>query len=76
MCLARVRFTGKGKNGPADALTEVSYIERTAAGLKIIDLVGVVTELDAEVRSIDFIDSVVTVEERETPRQRISTEGP
>ena len=76
MCLARVKFTPKGESDPVGGLTDVSYIEHTAAGLRITDLVGVVTELDAEIRTIDFIDSVVTVERAgEMPRHGTGTEG-
>jgi len=62
MCLARVEFIGEPKDATADILKEVTYLERTPAGLRVADLFGTVTELEAEIRSIDFVDSVVTVQ--------------
>lgn len=64
MCLAQVEFVGDEKEQKPDVLTDVAQVERTPAGLRIIDLLGNVTELEAEIRSIDFISSVVSVEQR------------
>jgi len=64
MCLARVRFAGDERQEIPDGLTDVAGIERTPAGLRVTDLFGNVTELEAEIRSIDFMESVVSVEKR------------
>ncbi len=64
MCLARVRFVGDEEDESPDVLSDVAWIERTPAGLRVADLSGNVTDLDAEIRSIDFMSSVVQVEER------------
>lgn len=61
MCLPRVDFVGEKTDEPRDNLTDVAWIERTPAGLRVTDLSGNVTELDAEIRTIDFMDSVVSV---------------
>ena len=64
MCLARVEMIGKeGVQGQGLA-KDVAYIERTPAGLRVTYLFGTVTEFPAEIRSIDFVDSVVAVEGR------------
>lgn len=67
MCLARLDFVGKKTGRPEDNLTDVTWIERTPAGLRVTDLSGNVTELDAEIRSIDFMESVVSIERRTGP---------
>jgi len=67
MCLARVDFVGEKTDEPEDNLTDVTWIERTPAGLRVTDLSGNVTELDVEIRSIDFMESVVSVERRTGP---------
>jgi len=66
MCLAQVEFVGYGEEQRPDALSDVARIERTPAGLQVTDLVGHVTQLEAEIRSIDFMESVVHLERRET----------
>lgn len=66
MCLARVDFVGEEMDEGGDNLTDVAWIERAPAGLRVTDLYGNVTELDAEIRSIDLMESVVTVERRAT----------
>jgi len=63
MCLARVEFVGDEEKQRPDVLSDVAQIERTPGGLRVIDLFGNVTELQAEIRSIDFMSSVVNVEE-------------
>lgn len=63
MCLARVEFVGDEEEQRPDALSDVAQIERTSGGLRVTDLFGNITELEAEIRSIDFIGSVVSVEE-------------
>ena len=65
MCLARVETIGKEEGPGQGLLKDVAHIERTPTGLRVTDLVGNVTELEAEIRSIDFVDSVVAVERRE-----------
>ncbi len=67
MCLARVRFAGDEEDEIPDGLTDVAGIERTPAGLRVTDLFGNVTELEAEIRSIDFMESVVSVGKRAGP---------
>jgi len=62
MCLARVDFVGEKTDEPKNNLTDVAWIERMPAGLRVTDLSGNVTELDAEIRSIDFMESMVSVE--------------
>jgi len=64
VCLARVDFVGEKTDEPEDNLTDVAWIEPTPAGLRLTDLFGNVTELEAEIQSIDFMESVVTVERR------------
>jgi len=64
MCLARVRFVGDEQGESPDVLNDVAWIERTPAGLQVADLSGNVTNLDADIRSIDFMSSVVSVENR------------
>jgi len=66
MCLAQVEFVGYDEGQRPDALSDVARIERTPAGLQVTDLVGHVTQLEAEIRSIDFMESVVHLERRET----------
>jgi len=62
--LARVEFIGDKIDEPGDNLTDVAWIERTPAGLRVTDLSGNVTEVDAKIRSVDFMESVVSVERR------------
>jgi len=57
-----VELIGDDSDEPRGNLSDIAYIERTPAGLKLTDLVGVVTELDAQIRSIDFITSTVRVD--------------
>ena len=64
MCLARVEFVGYEEDETRDSLTDIAWIERTSAGLRVTDLLGHVTQLEADIRSIDFIESVVSVERR------------
>jgi predicted RNA-binding protein len=62
MCLAHVKFAGNQKQHGPDALSDVAWIERTPGRLRVTDLFGNTTELKAEIRSIDFVESVVSVE--------------
>lgn len=62
MCLARVEMIGKEGAQGEGLMKDVAHIERTPTGLRVTDLVGTVTELQAEIRSIDFLESVVAVE--------------
>ena len=66
MCLAQVRFVGNEADKTPDSLIDIARIERTPAGLQVTDLVGHVTQLEAEIRSVDFMESVVHLERRET----------
>jgi len=66
VCLAQVKFVGE-EEPRSDALSDVAQIERTPGGLRVVDLFGNVTELEAEIRSIDFMNSVVSVESRAAP---------
>jgi len=64
MCLARVEFAGDEEEQRAGSLSDVAWIEATPAGIRVTDLSGNVTDLAADIRSIDFMSSVVQVEER------------
>ncbi|GEM_PF-2533554 len=64
MCLARVDFVGEETIERDGSLAELALIERTPAGLRLTDLFGNVTELQAEIQSIDFMESVVSVKRR------------
>ena len=66
MCLAQVEFVGYDEEQRPDALSDVARIERTPAGLRVTDLLGHVTQLEAEIRSVDFMASVVHLERRAT----------
>ena len=73
MCLARVRFVGDEgdeEDQSPDILSDVAWIERTPEGLRVADLSGNVTDLSARIRSIDFMSSVVSVEERRAGADR------
>ena len=65
MCLARVKFVGSQEGQKPDVLSDVAWIERTPGRLRVTDLLGNTTELEAQIRSIDFMESVVRVETRE-----------
>ena len=67
MCLAQIEFVSDGTDKKRDSLTDIAWVERTPAGLKVVDLSGNITELAAEIRSIDFVESVVNVERRASP---------
>jgi len=61
MCLARVEFiTGRG-NKERQPLIDVARIDLMPSGLRVVDLTGTVKQLAGDIRSIDFIDSVVRV---------------
>ena len=64
MCLAQVEFVGYDEDRRPDALSDVARIERTPTGLRVTDLVGHVTQLEADILSVDFMESVVSVERR------------
>jgi len=64
MCLARVQMISEEGDRQQELAKDVAHIERTPTGLRVTDLVGNVTELRAEIRGIDFVDSVVAVERR------------
>jgi len=65
MCLARIEFVGDRQDKGREALTDVARIDRTPSGLRVVGLMGTVEELRGDIRSIDFIESVVRVEDRE-----------
>ncbi len=67
MCLAQVKFIGNEEEESPDALGDVAGIECTPGGLRVTDLFGNTTEVEAEIRSIDFVSSVVNVESRAAP---------
>lgn len=62
MCLARVELLGDDTAEPRGGLSDVARIERTPEGLRVTDLLGVITELDAEIRSVDFLSSTVRLD--------------
>ena len=62
MCLARVELLGDETHGSRGSLSDIARIERTPEGVRLTDLVGVVTELDAEIRSINFMSSIVSLD--------------
>lgn len=62
MCLARVELLGDETAEPRGRLCDIARIERTPEGLRLTDLVGVVTELDAEILSVDFMSSIVSLD--------------
>jgi len=62
MCLARVDIVDNGRVQDEGLVKDVAYIERTPTGLRVTDLVGKVSELAGRIRSIDFVESVVTIE--------------
>lgn len=62
MCLAKVEINGEEKNERQDKLEDIAWIERTDEDLKVVDFFGKVTQLQAEIRSIDFVDSIVHFE--------------
>jgi len=64
MCLARVQFVGEEKNQAQDSTPEVARIEIAGKGLKLTDLWGEVTEFDGEVRSVDFVHSIINIKKR------------
>ena len=68
MCLAQVEFVDDQEKHRVDSLSDVARIERTPAGLRVVDLFGNVTELAAEIQSVDFMSSVVSVQERVSSR--------
>jgi len=68
MCLARVEFVGDKENDKPKTLSDVALVERTPGRLRVTDLFGNTTEVEAEIRDIDFMESVVSVEPRGTAR--------
>jgi len=61
MCLARVEFITGSENKDRQPLIDVAWIELTPSGLRVVDLTGTVKQLAGDIRSIDFIESVVRV---------------
>jgi len=64
MCLAQVQFAGDEEEQSTDVLSDIAHVGRMPGGLRVVDLPGNVTELDADIRSIDFMRSLVNVEKR------------
>ena len=65
MCLARVEFGGDQEAGDA-VLTDVARLEQTEEGLVVTDPFGTVTVLDAEIKCVDFMNSIVSIEKGES----------
>ena len=63
MCLARIEFVGGAANEGRGPLTDIARIDRTASGLNVTDLTGTVGHVAGRIQSIDFIESVVRIEE-------------
>ena len=61
MCLARVEFIGNEENKEREPLIDVARIEVMPSGVRIVDLTGTVKQFAGDIRTIDFIDSVVQV---------------
>jgi len=59
VCLARVELLGDETDQPLGSLTDIARIDRTPEGARLTDSVGVVTELDAEIASVDFTSCTV-----------------
>ena len=76
MCLAQVELIGDTSGEMGSGLSDVAWIERTPEGLRIVDLFGNVTELDAEIQSIDFMESVVCLETRSRAAEARGGEPP
>jgi len=61
MCLARVEFIGDGEKKDRQALIDVAWIDVMPSGIRTVDLTGTVKQFAGDIRTIDFIDSVVQV---------------
>ena len=61
MCLARVEFITGRESKDRQPLIDVARIDLTPSGLRVVDLTGTVKQLAGDIRSIDFIESVVRV---------------
>jgi len=61
MCLARVEFIGDKENRDRQPLIDVARIDVMPSGIRIVDLTGTVKQFAGDIRTIDFIDSVVQV---------------
>jgi len=59
MCLARVEFITGSENKDRQPLIDMARIDLTPSGLRVVDLAGTVKQLAGDIRSIDFIESVV-----------------
>lgn len=67
MCLARVQFVSEEGARPSDAIEDVALIEITPEGMKVTDLLGSVKNLEGEIRSIDFMESLVCIKSPKSP---------
>ena len=61
MCLARVEFITGRESKDRQPLIDVARIDLTPSGLRVVDLTGTVKQLAGDIRSIDFIETVVRV---------------
>jgi len=61
MCLARVEFIGNGESKDRQPLMDVARIDVMPSGIRIVDLTGKVKQFAGDIRTIDFIDSVVQI---------------
>ena len=61
MCLARVEFIGDRENKDRQPLIDVARIDVMPSGIRVVDLTGTVKQFAGDIRTIDFIDSVVQV---------------
>lgn len=64
MCLARVKLL-EGRRGESELMGDVARIEPTENGLVVTGLMGETRTIEGTLRSIDFMESVVVVEQRE-----------
>jgi predicted RNA-binding protein len=75
MCLARVVFMRDQGEQKTEAMSDVARIERTPGKLRVTDLFGNTAELEADIWSIDFMESVVSVEKPRRPPEGSNREG-
>jgi len=62
MCLARIEFVGNSENENRQPLIDVARIDITPSGFKVTELMGAVRQFAGKIQSIDFLDSVVRIE--------------
>ena len=64
MCLAQVKLAEESE-GVEPIMTDVAWIEPTEEGLIVTGLLGESRTIAAEIKAIDFMESVVVVERKE-----------